>query len=262
MARPRTTKELHRLQIQTVAFMNALRLRVGAQNPSQFSDWINHVSEPLGWSDMKDSNKWYKYFRGNVSQVPVRMLRLLKEIFPDASNLFHEGPERVWDAMWTEDVRALWHICNFSGYEYKNQNEAESTCFMGNTLKFSETAYNFECNLILESKSHGDIDFRLFTESVALYRIHKIINEIHRTDEIGPYRCVKMCLDTQKVTNELKALGVYNFVHDEIISTEISRLNSEPCYRASVGTSDVARYALDPFSHCSITERMEVLRIN
>lgn len=262
MARPRTTKELHRLQIQTIAFMNALRLRVGAQNPSQFSDWINHVSEPLGWSDMKDSNKWYKYFRGNVSQVPTRMLRLMKEIFHDAYPLFYEGRDRIWDAMWAEDARELWNICDFSGYEYENQKVTESTCFMGNTLKFSETAYNFECNLLLKYQTEGQVDFRLLTESIALYRIHKMINEIHRTDEIAPYRCVRMCLDTQKVTSELKTLGIYDFVYDEIVSTEIARLNNESCYRASIGTSDVTGYALDPFLHCSITERMEILRIN
>lgn len=262
MARPRTAKERQRLQMKTIAFMNALRLRVSAQNPSQFSEWINHVSEPLGWSDMKDSNKWYKYFRGDVSQVPTRMLRLLNEIFPDAHSLFHEGPDRIWSAMWAEDVTDLWQICSFLGYEYEDQEESEKTCLAGNTLKFSETAYNFECNLILNTELEDQINLSLFTEAIAIYRIHEMINKIHRTDDVGPYRCVKMCLDTQKVTNELKSLGIYEFIYNEVIRTEISRLTNESYYRVSVGTHDATGYALDPFLHCSITERMETLRIS
>lgn len=262
MSRPSTTKERQRLQMKTIAFMHALRLRVNAQNPSQFSEWINNVSEPLGWPDMKDSNKWYKYFRGDVNQVPTRMLRLMNEIFPDTHSLFHEGPSRLWSAMWAEDVTDLWQICSFLGYEYEDQENSEITCLAGYILKFSETAYNFECNLILNIEPEEKNNLSLLTESIALYRIHKMINEIHRTDEVGPYRCVRMCLNTQKVTNELKTLGIFEFIYNEIVSTEIARLSNESCYRASIGTGDVTGYALDPFLHCSITERMDILRIS
>lgn len=261
MSRPRNSKDKQRLQLKTVALMNGLRIRTGAQNVSQFSEWINQRTEHLGWPDMKDSNKWYKYFKGDVSQEPRRVLRLLKELFPETFSFFNEGPARIWTAMWSQSAETLWSICGFTGCEYPDQYSDEGTCLTGQPLAFCESAYNFECSLLMKIDFGETLELRDLTDSIAIYRIHQMINSIHKTDEIGPYRCVRICLDDTNIISELKSLGIYELIDEELTKTEIARLKSEPCYRISVGAEDLDFYASHPFLHCPIQERMSMLRI-
>lgn len=261
MARPRNSKEKQRLQLKTVALMNSLRIRVGAQNPCQFSDWFDRETVHLGWTDTKDSNKWYKYFKGDVGQNPTRILHLLGSLFPDCAGLFHEGPERLWTALWSDSTEELWSICTYTCCAFEGDEEGSLDVMTGNTIFFGESATNFEINLISKLLHSEPYTLSDLSESIALYKIHQTINRIHKTEEISPYRCIKMCLDAENISSELKELGIYDFIYLELTKTEISRLRDESFYRMSTGASDIAQYALNPFGQRSVQDRMVELGV-
>lgn len=81
-------------------------------------------------------------------------------------------------------------------------------------------------------------------------------------DEVGPYRCVHICLNDTNIVSDLEFLGIYEFVKNELINTEIARLKSEPCYRINVGAEDFDFYASHPLLHCPLQERRAMLRVD
>lgn len=261
MARPRNSQEKLKLQLRTIALMNVLRLRVDAENPSQFSEWVNQKSEHLGWPDMKGSNKWYKYFRGDIGQDPLRVLKLLRELFPDVFSIFYDGPDRIWTALWSDDSDELWQICSYQDIAYGCQPDNETIELVGREPFFQDSAYNFECSLLTNRSLGQALDLRDLSESIALYRIHMDINKKTRTDETAPYRCVKLCLDSEEITGALINLGVYDYVQDHLTNVEIGRLESERCYRKAIGNINIMTYADNPFSAQTVDQIMSQLHI-
>jgi hypothetical protein len=261
MARPRNSQEKLKLQLRTVALMNLLRIRVGAENPSQFSEWVNQKSESLGWPDMKESNKWYKYFRGDISQDPLRALNRLKELFPDVFNIFYDGPGRLWTALWSDDSDELWQICNYHDIAYGCQPDNETIELVGREPFFQDATYNFECSLLTNRVLGQALDLRDLSESIALYRIHMEINKKTRTDETAPYRCVKFCLGSKEIIETLINLGIYDYIQDYLKNVEIGRLESELCYRKAIGNINIMTYADNPFSAHTVDQIMSQLHI-
>jgi hypothetical protein len=261
MARPQNTNELRRIQFRTVALMNTLKLRTGIQNPYQFGDWINKKTELLDWADSKYSKKWYPYFEGKIKQEPLRVLQLLNHLFPDASAIYYEGPERLWSALW-DPPKELWSICGFLVGDYPAQSSEELTTLTGSKVTFCESAYNFECSLILNQIHGQEPNLRDFVDSIALYRLHHAVSQLHKTDEVGPYRCVQMCLKSNNISRALANLEILDFISNELINLEISRLNNEESYRTAVAVDDVVAYAHNPFEFCSVAQRIKALRID
>ncbi|WP_027776748.1 hypothetical protein [Paraburkholderia caledonica] len=268
--------------------MHELMRRTGSANPNQFAQWFDEAT--ASWADVdvpsrkpskkikqvtatKDQKKWYPIIRGEQALSPKGLAQLSK-LFPDAGQYFLEGPGRLWEALWGP-VHQLWSIAASIGYDtpYRPDPEIDAgEAFTGPDLSFEESLYNFECSLLLRDRRFLDeeIELRDLADSIALYRLHQVVNSVGATDGVGAYRCVRMCMDAAELWDQFDAFNtfsafcVYGAINRELVDMEIRRLKYEPSYRKSVGVSaaDIERYAKWPGAFCSEEERMDVLRIS
>lgn len=266
MARPeRTDAEKLRGRMRTVALMREFARRAGAANPHQFAGWFDWRTG----ASTQAMGKWRFNFSGErpLSEQQLNWLSALPE-FGDARRLYLAGPTGLWWALWGEDVSELWALCGHQVHPYAYDDPdallriTDAVVLSGPGLRFDESLYNFECSMLLGQQYGQVLDLRHLTEAIAFYRLHQAITRIARVDGVGAYRCVRMCLDDDGVSDHLIGLGIREMLVQELTRTEVARLESEPSYLAAVGVDDVDSYARDPFMFCSIEERMEALRIN
>jgi hypothetical protein len=252
MSRPRNTNELDIIKIRTVTLMNMLKDLAGVENPNQFAEWFNSKSVHLNWCDTKGSKKWYPYFEGRVKQKPVKVLGLLDQICYFASSFYGNGPECLWDAMWGAPFE-LWDIGFSTVLDFKDghQGAMKLIAYADNSLTFAQSVYNFQWALLMNQVIGNEPELFDLSKSIAIYRIDQEVSKFHSTGETGLYKCIHVCLSSECVINELSRLGILDFVSNELIKLEISRLKNDQYYRAAVGVGDIVKYAQDPFAFCS-----------
>jgi hypothetical protein len=265
----------------TVTFMCEVIRRSGSANPNQFGRWFD--AETTSWTYAPKSaananaksgqvkatlgqKKWYRLAKG---EFPLSRTALghLARLFPDAYNAFWNGPDQLWNALWAppED---LWMICGANAYESPFPDPDEKPWdFTGPVLSYGESLQNFEASLLSRQLVFGaPLELRDLAESIAMYRLHQTVNRLAKTDGIGAYRCVRLCMDAPEIRWHLRSLGVfaefslYDAINDELTSTELDRLTHEPSYRASIGTEDIEAYVRNPSALCSSEQRLELLR--
>ncbi|CAJ7592234.1 Uncharacterised protein [Burkholderia pseudomallei] len=268
--------------------MHELMRATGSANPNQFAQWFDDAT--ASWqsehaqADMrdkkikqvtatKDQKKWYRIARGQQALSP-KALEQLTKLFPDALQYFLNGPARLWEALWGP-VYKLWGICATVSYEtpYRPDPEIDpGETETGPELSFEASLYNFECGLLQRCREYRDdelLRLRDLSNSIALYRLHQVVNSIGATDGVGAYRCVRMCLDSEELRDQFYAFStfssfcVYETINGELIEMEMRRLRDEPSYLESVGVGiDLIKdYAWWPHAFCSNEERMDILHI-
>lgn len=278
---PTKSEELRRRCLMTVVLMREVIWWSGTANPNQFGPWFDGQTVSWTYAPKSAANaksgqlkatrgqkKWYRLAKGEfgISQTD---LGYLARLFPDTYNQFWNGPDQLWSALWgpSED---LWMICGASVYPspFRDPNE-EPEPFAGPVLTFGESLDNFESSLLGKKLLFGlPLELRDLVESIAMYRLHQTVNRFAKTDGIGAYRCVRMCLDAPEIRCHLRALSafakfsLYDAINNELVSMELDRLTHESSYRASVGTEDAEAYARNPSAFCSNEQRMELLRID
>jgi hypothetical protein len=253
MARPkRTDTEAIRSRMRTVALMQELARRVGADNPNQFAKWFDEQADAA----TQESGKWRHNFNGNrpLSTQQLNWLSKLSESL-DAHAMYQDGPSNLWRAMWT-DPRDLWTLCrtrlrdicaNLDSPVWLN--DAPLSAAHPNDRCLGDMLREFEGELLL-AEAYG-VPLRLghLTEAIALYRLYQFTNSIARIniDGGGIYRCVRMCTGNHAVRAELDVLGVYELVVSELVATEATHLAASPTYRASVS---IAEADIDVYLQC------------
>jgi hypothetical protein len=282
-----TSTELQRRScIRTIALMHELMRRTKSANTNQFAKWFDsataHWSRPLKIEPQRpgtEGNKrWYRIVRGEQA-ITEPGLEELQRLFPDAIRYFEEGPDRLWEAMWG-DVDSLWSICGAVVHAFEvpdavrktdKSSLADSLTFellAGPALSFDESLYNFECSLLSRKQQGEEISLRDLADSIALYRLHTAVSRLCKADGVGAYRCVRLCLENERIAATLQALrahrasiDIYAAVSTDLTNMELWRLRAEPTYRESVRGADFAAHALCPAASRSDEARMELLKI-
>jgi hypothetical protein len=236
----RTDDEKKRDVIRTVALMHELAIRIGMNNPNQFAKWYDNQQSAESRATTEASGKWRRNFNGQAS-LKEEQLDLLCGHFSDARHFYEDGPDNLWRALWG-DAGGLWDICKLRGHA-------------GPELPFSESVAAIEFSIY----GKGWLELDDLARSIAIYRLHIEINRWARTDGVGAYRCVRICLDDANVKKELDALGVYDRLHWYLYHIEIYRLISEDSYRDMVRADDLVDYAMNPRAFCSTEQRVASL---
>ncbi|MGA7776974.1 MAG: hypothetical protein WCA85_04595 [Paraburkholderia sp.] len=273
--------------------MHELMRRTGAANPNQFAQWFDDATASWTWEDpqdrrpdkktkqltaTKEQKKWYRIVRGQQA-LSEKALGQLARLFPDVYHYFAKGPDRLFEALWGP-IQGLWDICENTTYDtpfWPNCDPDSGVTLVGKTytgpsLNFAESLYNFERGLLLRPYDDFDKELDLFDLScaIAMYRLHQAANSIAKTDGVGAYRCVRLCMDVVALWDQFDAFNtfssfcVYEAINRELTEAEIRRLKGEPSYRESVGVSvgDIERYANWPRTFYSDRQRMEILQID
>lgn len=200
--------------------MNMLRLEVGAHNPHQFSIWLQERSTGLNWPDLVDSNRLYKYFKGQVSRHPAQILKMLGKIFRNVERKYSDGPEGLWTALWGNHIElsaSIKKTCNLS--------EKDS---LDNAIK----------SFFMRKLVHGASNL---PASASIYRYLSITDPYSRFSDgngfsmaYSAYQHALEDLDTAEVQCTLTELGVYEGVRQEIIEIERARIASKPTWVTSL----------------------------
>lgn len=261
--------------------MHELMRRTGSANPNQFAQWFDEAT--ASWCDgaqgdgcdqtkqvtgTKDQKKWYRIARGQ-QVLSSKALTQLTRLFPDANEYYWSGPRELWYALWGP-LQCLWTIAGSVVHDWEPGPHDPGETFTGPELSFEESLYNFECDLLFRLDDvDEEFDLRDLSQSIALYRLHRAVNELGKTDGVGAYRCVRMCMDAKELQDHVHAFStfssicVYGAINAELIEREIRRLKGEPSYRESVGIgiAHIEDYARWPHTFCSAEERKEILHI-
>ncbi|WP_124547013.1 MULTISPECIES: hypothetical protein [Burkholderia] len=273
----RNEGERLRERMRTVALVRELMRRSGVDNPNRFARWFDeemrrrHPGRP--W-ETESSGKWRKNYVG-LTVLTEEQLSLLVELFPGVWRFYYDGPERLWEALWCSDEK-LWNVCRLIGAEYDDQPGSEHSVLAGVELTFDESLYNMESNLLTKWQyaQDDDSDTALvvgdLAESISLWRMHRRLNAIARTEGVGAYRSVQMCFAAPVVRKRLHELGVLDDLFAYVVNVEARRIESEHAYRDSIAEAcfgrrdqefDATEYALDPFRFCSVEKRMADLYV-
>jgi hypothetical protein len=267
-----TTKDIEISKLRTRVLLKILMDAALCRNLNQFGAWINRESEKLGWPDTQSSNKWYQLMEGRLKKPPVDVVRMLNQIFPYAEALFHDGPSNLWKALWgdSRDPHVLWPLCRtrfsdngpwhnkiaWRGIE--TQSVSERT--------FHETIREFEGQLLLAVAYDQCLTLNHLAEAVALYRLHHEINclAVSDIDGIGAYRCIRICLTQPSIRYQLEWFDAYDFIRDELVNLEVSRLTTERSYFKSVGIEphQLLSYAINPLSWIDDETRWRSLNLD
>ncbi|WP_162934938.1 hypothetical protein [Pseudomonas cavernae] len=217
---PAPTNRKIQIKLRTIALMNTLRIEVRAKNPHQFSIWIQENASNLSWPDLVDSNRLYKYFKGNVSRHPDQILKMLDQIFGNIENKYWSGPEGLWTALWGD-----------------TQNLSEN---IKNTCKISEkdSIENAINKFFMTILVHGESSL---LSSLSIYRFLSITDPYSRfSDGNGfsrahnAYEQTLKNLETTEAKSRLTALGVFEAVRQEIIEIERARIALKPAWVTSL----------------------------
>ncbi|MEX3556338.1 MAG: hypothetical protein VB131_07235 [Burkholderia gladioli] len=191
-----------------MALLNELAARAGTKNPEQFAKWFDaemgdrhpmfgYSEEGSAGAGTEGSGKWGKNFNGRTV-LKAEYLTHLGELFPDAEQLYRDGPERLWTALWCPE-EDLWSVCGTVAH-FRGWPSDEHLVFAGAELTFDESLYNIECSLLTTVQYAGDdLDcpcaptLKDLARAIALWRMHQRLNSIARTEGVGAYRCVYVC---------------------------------------------------------------------
>jgi hypothetical protein len=272
MARPkRTDTEALRSRMRTVALMQELTRRVGADNPNQFAKWFDTQAD----ATTQESGKWRHNFNGNRPLSEQQLNWLCK--FPetsDAHKAYWNGPADLWLAMWN-DPRELWPLCRTRQHETCPdvdhevwQAEYLDTGRKVNDRCLRDVLREFEGELLM-TEAYGEmLHMRHLTEAIALYRIYQYTNSCAWLDDdatsAGAYRCVRMCADDCLVKHELNNLGIYDLVVSELESNEVQHLACYPTYRACIPLPDeiIDTYIRNPLAAYPESDRWDALNFD
>lgn len=244
MARPkRTDTEALRSRMRTVALMQELARRVGADNPNQFAKWFDEQADAA----TQESGKWRHNFNGNrpLSGQQLNWLSKLPASV-DAHAMYQDGPSDLWLAMWA-DPRDLWTLCRTRLHDTCTDldspvwlDDAPLPAAHRNDRCLGDMLREFEGELLLAEAYGEPLRLGHLTEAIALYRIYQFTNSIARVniDGGGVYRCARMCTDNHAVSAELNVLGVYELVVSELEAIEAKHLSTSPTYRAAIPIPD------------------------
>lgn len=209
-----TNADLSCIRLRTIALMNHLRISAGASCPYQLSVMIDEKANKLGWPDMTESKRLYKYFQGNVRRHPTQILNLLSQIFQDVENTYWKGPNDLWVALWG-DIPLISTIIKSSSQtlEQSTTEEALNKVFMD---------YLVDGTFSLPS-------------TIAVYRYLVITDPYGRFGDghgfgraFSIYSQLKKILQTDEINKHLSELGVYLEVQMEIDKIERERINNRP----------------------------------
>lgn len=206
--------DLSRIRLRTIALMNHLRMSAGASSPYQLSCIIGQWTRNLGWPDMVESNRLYKYFRGDVRRHPIQILNLLSQLFQNAENIYWSGPEDLWSALWGEAHQTSTLVKTISKTaEQSTTEEALNKVFMDYLVhgSFSLTATIAAYRHLASTDPYGRLgDGYGFGRAFSLYR--QLI-QILKMDDIKKH---------------LSDLGIYEGVQLEISKIEKERVSNRP----------------------------------
>jgi hypothetical protein len=206
--------DLSCIKLRTIALMNQLRMGAGASSPYQLSCIIDQESRSLGWPDMVESNRLYKYFRGDVRRHPIQILNLLSQLFPNAENIYWSGPKDLWSALWGDAHQTSSIVKTFSKtLEQSTTEEALNKVFMDYLVhgSFSLTSTIAAYKHLASTDPYGRFgDGYGFGRAFSIYR--QLI-QILKMDDIKKY---------------LSNLGIYEGVQLEISKIEKERISDRP----------------------------------
>lgn len=205
---------LNRIQLRTIALMNQLRVSAEASSPYHLSVIINEKTKNLGWPDMTESNRLYKYFRGNVRRHPTQILSLLSQIFHNVDNIYWKGPEDLWTVLWGEPNQTSTILkINSKSSEQSTAEEALNKVFMDYLV-------------------HGTFSL---TSTIAAYRYLAITDPYGRHGDghgvgraFSMYRQLMEILKMDHIKKYLSELGVYDGILIEIVNMEKERISNRP----------------------------------
>lgn len=206
--------DLCRIKLRTIALMNRLRMGAGASSPYQLSCLIGQKTKSLGWPDMVESNRLYKYFRGDVRRHPTQILNLLSQIFPNAEDIYWNGPEEIWSAMWGEPHQTSTIVKAISkNLEHSTTEEALNKVFMDYLV-------------------HGSFSL---TSTIAAYKYLATTDPYGRLGDgygfgraFSIYRQLTTILKLNEIKKHLSELGIYEGVQLEISKIEKERVSNRP----------------------------------
>gem|GEM_PF-2325925 len=254
--------------MRTVALMQELARRVGADNPNQFARWFDEQAD----ATTQESGKWRHNFNGNrpLSGQQLNWLSKRPE-FEDVQAAYRAGPSDLWLAMWS-DHKDLWPLCRT---RYCTAGPSLDGCIWqalapddwGNDERgYCEAMREFEGELLLAEAYAEPLELRHLTEAIALYRIHHFVNSIAPTkiDGSGAYRCVRMCTDNFALLLQLEALGVYELLVSELVAHEAAQLEISRTYRAAIPVTDfqIDRYLAQPQAAIPESQRWQSLQLD
>jgi len=206
--------ELNQIKLRTIALMNQLRINAEASSPYHLSIIINEKTKSLGWPDMTESNRLYKYFRGNVRRHPNQILSLLSQIFYNVDNIYWKGPEDLWVVLWG--------------------NPHETSTILKVTAKSSEQSTTEDAlnKVFMDYLVHGTFSL---TSTVAAYRYLTITDPYGRHGDghgvgraFSMYRQLMEILKMDDIKEYLSELGIYDGIQNEIVNMEKERISNRP----------------------------------
>lgn len=210
----KNSDEPNQIKLRTIALMNQLRISAGASSPYHLSVIINEKTKNLGWPDMTESNRLYKYFRGNVRRHPIQILSLLSQIFDHVDNIYWKGPEDLWTVLWGEPNQISTILKTTS------KSSAQST---------TEDALN---KVFMDYLVPGVFSL---TSTIAAYRYLTITDPYGRHGDgygmgraVSMYRQLMEILKMDDIKKYLSELGVYDGVQIEIVKMEKERISNRP----------------------------------
>lgn len=213
---PASTDSKNQLKLRTISRMNTLRIETGTKNPHQFSLWLQERASSFSWPDLVDSNRLYKYFKGQVSRHPSQIINMLGQVFSNVEKKYWEGPEGLWISLW--------------GSHLELSTSIKKTCNSSERDSIDNAIKNFFMRILVHGESN-------LPASVSIYRYLSITDPYSRLSDgngfsmaYSAYQQALKNLDTAEVQSTLTELGVYEGVRREIIEIERTRIASKPTW--------------------------------
>ncbi|MBD8872874.1 hypothetical protein [Rhodanobacter sp. DHB23] len=250
----------HRAIMKSVALMHSLMERTDSDNVGGFSRLYDEltasVALPRGGGQVassSESKKWYPVAKG-LQPITMAALSSLRRVFPDAEQLYDQGPSDLWKALWGSEVE-LWPICRTTKFD--------GDLLLGDCETFQEALLEFEADMLLAEAYEIPMDLSRLVVAVALYRLYCYLNHLAPLDldGAGLYRCVGLCLGNGYIRLRLKQLGVYEDFNSELLKMEQSRLHrrgAEIDLLATVNTN-LEGYLKDPVRSLTADQRWAAL---
>lgn len=180
--------------MRSKALLHLLRDRMGEASVYGFAGRYDDLMQ--GASNTQDSKKWQHIFSGK-QPLTVRALASLSKLFPDAHNLYQDGPAYLWRAMWgkLDELRVV---------------IADD---LKNWQSFDVALAEFEADILLTENYGESLALQHLAKAIALHRLH---HNLLGLDDAGTYRCVRRCLDDQSVQAALRRLAVLDDVYADL----------------------------------------------
>lgn len=252
-----TDDERFQGRVRTVALLNELAARAGTKNPEQFAKWFDaemrdrhsmfgYSEEGSAGAGTEGSGKWGKNFNGRTV-LKAEYLTHLGELFPDAEQLYRDGPEGLWAALWGESGdfgelgSGLWSI-------YPQLGGSHSSDCWGQHHGYNDVLVDFEMHMLNDSRGvpfSETTPLELLGRSIVLYRLYCRLSQVAQMDGVGAYLCVHLAL--RKAEQCLRALGIFDLLEKHFISQEAIRLKQDSrSERLACDASWLKHWSFDP----------------